>query len=131
MPVLQFPTLEDRTHIHNLISHYAHGKCSRNDLMHWIAHIIKKYNVERLQIFGYSVRILSYYGDLPIISIESSTITESCPTCYAETSAARYLRTEKENLSQDHDLVSVTCLECGCVYIVKSPNGRKNSNAGR
>ena len=123
---LQFPSIEDRTHIHDLINSYAHGKCSRNDMMRWIAHIIGKYpNITRMPVFGYSVRILSYYGDLPIISIESAVVSDSCPTCGAATSEARYLRTEKEQFDRDHDIASVTCLECGCVYSVEGVNGRK------
>ena len=122
MATLQFPTLSDRTHIHNLINHYAHGKCSRNDLMRWIANIITKYNIKRMPIFGYSVKILTYYGDLPIISIEGP-LADHCLTCGAATSEAKYLRTEKEQFVQDHDIVSVTCLECGCVYMTKGANG--------
>ena len=94
--------------------------------MHWIAQVIRQYkNITRMPIFGYSVRILSYYGDLPIISIESAVVSDSCPTCGAATSEARYLRTEKEQFGEDHDIVSMACLECGCVYHVKGVNGRK------
>jgi RNase P subunit RPR2 len=92
--------------------------------MRWIANIIKKYNLERIPVFGYSVRILQYYKDLPIISIEGSEVVDKCPGCGAGTNIARYLRTEKENLHGDHDIASVTCLECGCVYRVSAPNGR-------
>lgn len=124
MSILTFPTTEDRTHIHNLINLYAHGKITLNDEMKWVAHIIKKYPyIERIPIFGYTVRILTYYGDQPIIYIEAQQ-SDNCPTCGAGTKDAGYLRTEKENLSLDYDLVSVTCLECGCVYTVKGPNGR-------
>ena len=124
MPTLQFPTIEDRTHVHNLISHYAHGKCSRNDLMRWIANIIKKYNIKWMPIFGYSVRILTYYKDLPIISIEGAEVVDTCPGCGASTKEARYLRTEKENVDRDHDIVSINCLECGTIYMTKGTNGR-------
>ena len=97
-------------------------------MMRWIAYIIKKYpRIKRMPIFGYSVRILSYYGDLPVISIESATIADACPTCGAGTSDARYLRTEEENLDRDYDVVSVTCLNCGCVYATKGIN-RKNAS---
>lgn len=126
MPTLQFPTPEDREHIHNLINLYAHGKCSRNDLMRWVANIIEKYNLTHMPIFGYSVRILTYYKDLPIISIEGAKVVDACPGCGAGTSLARYLRTEKENLHGDRDIVSVTCLECGCVYMVSASNGRES-----
>lgn len=126
MPTLQFPTLEDRTNIHNLINHYAHGKCSRDDLMRWVANIIEKYNLKRMPIFGYSVRILTYYKDLPIISIEGAEVSDTCPGCGAGSNVARYLRTEQENLQEDYDIASFTCLECGCVYMTKVDNGRKN-----
>lgn len=124
MPTLQFPTPEDRQHVHNLIGHYAHGKCSRNDLMRWVAKIIEKYNLTHMPIFGYSVRVLTYYKDLPIISIESANVSDTCRGCDSGTAHARYLRTEKEDLHGSHDIVSVTCLECGCVYMVSAPNGR-------
>ncbi len=128
MSTIQLPSPEDRQHVHNLINHYARGKCSRNDMMRWVAHIIGKYpRITRLPVFGYSVRVLTYYGDLPIISIESAILSDSCPSCGAATSEARYLRTEKEQFGQDHDIVSVTCLECGCVYTTKGANGRKVS----
>jgi len=132
MTTLQFPTIEDRQNIHNIINHYAHGKCGRNDLMRWVAHIIEKYNIKRMPVFDYSVRVLTYYGDLPIISIEGAEITDSCPGCGAGTNIARYLRTEKEDLHGSHDTVSVTCLECGCVYMVSAPNGReREATSGR
>ncbi|GAB6170964.1 hypothetical protein JCM15765_04420 [Paradesulfitobacterium aromaticivorans] len=122
---LKFPSIEDRTRIHSLINSYAHGKCSRNDMMHWIAYIIQKYpNIQRMPIFGYSVRILQYYKDLPIISIEGAGIADKCPGCGAGTKLAKYLRTEKENFDRDYDIVSLTCLECGCVYMSKGVNGR-------
>lgn len=124
LTTMQFPTLEDRTHVHNLIGHYARGKCSRNDLMRWIAHIIQKYPIQRMPVFGYSVRILQYYKDLPIISIEGAGIADKCPGCGAGTSEARYLRTEEENHHKDYDIISVTCLECGTVYMTKGVNGR-------
>ena len=126
MATLQFPTLEDRSNIHNLINDYAHGKCSRNDLMRWIANIIEKYKIKHMPIFGYSVRILTYYGDLPIISIEGAGITDTCPGCGFGPNIARYLRTEQENLSGDYDVASFTCLECGMVYMTKVDNGRRS-----
>ena len=125
MPTIQFPTLDDRQHVHNLINLYAQGKCSRNDLMHWIANIINKYpNIQRMPIFGYTVRILQYYKDLPIISIEGAEITDKCPGCGAGTKVARYLRTEKENNDTEYDIISLTCLECGTVYMTRAINGR-------
>lgn len=128
MSTLQFPSIEDRTHVHNLINHYAHGKCSRDDLMRWVDNIIEKYKIKRMPIFGYSARILTYYKDLPIISIEGAKITDTCPGCGAGTNVARYLRTEKENLHEGHDIVSVACLECGCVYMAEAPNGRTQAD---
>jgi hypothetical protein len=125
MLIRQFPTLQDRTNTHNLIRMYAQGKLSRNDLMRWIAQIINKYpNIQRMPVFGYSIRILSYYKDLPIISIEGAQLTDQCPTCGSGTKDARYLRTEKENHHESYDIISVTCLECGCVYSTKGFNGR-------
>lgn len=126
MPILQFPTLSDRTNVHNLINHYAHGKCSRNDLMKWVANIITKYKLTHMPIFNYSVKILAYYGDLPIISIESAEVSDTCPGCGAGIDIARYLRTERESHNEDYDVASFTCLECGCVYMSKVENGRRS-----
>jgi uncharacterized Zn finger protein len=78
-----------------------------------------------MPVFGYTVRILQYYKNLPIISIEGAEITDRCPGCDAGTREARYLRTEKENLSTEYDIVSLTCLECGTVYMAKGNNGRE------
>ena len=126
MLAIQFPSLEDRKHVHELINLYAHGKCKRNDLMIQIAQIINKYpNIQRMPIFGYTVRILQYYKDLPIISIEGAEITDKCPGCGAGTKVARYLRTEKESRNKDYDIVSLNCLECGTVYMAKGNNGRE------
>lgn len=131
MLAIQFPTLEDREHVHKLINLYAKGKCSRNDLMRWIAQIINRYpNIQRMPIFGYTVRILQYYKDLPIISIEGATITDKCPGCKANTKIARYLRTEKENRNKDYDIISLSCLECGTVYMAKGNNGRLREMEG-
>lgn len=99
--------------------------------MKWIAHILEKYNLSHMPIFGYSVRILQYYKDLhcnnlPIISIESAEISDTCPGCGAGINIARYLRTEQENHNEDYDIASFTCLECGMVYMSKQDNGRKN-----
>lgn len=128
----QFPSLENRTNVHNLIAMYAKGNISRNDLMLWIAQIINKYpNIQRMPINGYSVRILSYYKDLPIISIEGAQLSEQCPCCGAGSNDAKYLRTEQENFDRDYDLESVTCLECGCVYMTKGANGRRNQIEAR
>lgn len=129
MSTIQFPTTEDRTQIHNLIYSYAQGKCTRNDLMRQVAHVIGKYpNIERIPVFGYSVRILDHYGDLPIIAIEGAQLADRCPCCKSGTDHARYLRTERENFDQEFDIVSVTCLECGCVYTSKGLNGRSKEN---
>ena len=125
MLAIKFPTLEDREHVHRLINLYAHGKCNRNDLMRRIARIINKYpNIQRMPIFDYSVRIIQYYKDIPIISIEGARVTNKCPGCGAWTKEARYLRTEKENHDKDYDIISLTCLECGTVYMAKATNGR-------
>lgn len=125
MPKLyQFPSVDDRKRVHNLIRTYATGGITRNTMMRRIAAIIEAYRVSRFPVFGYSVRILSYFGDLPIISIEGAKVSDSCPVCGSGTDAARYLRTEKENFDLPYDLVSVTCLECGCVYQTPAWNGR-------
>ncbi len=127
----QFPSTDDRQHIHSLINDQAHGKCSRDDMMRWVAHIIGKYSLERIPVFGYSVRILDYYNDLPIISIEGAEVSGSCPACHSGIEHARYLRTEAEHFDRDYDEASYTCLECGCVYISKQPNGRRVNHNGR
>lgn len=119
-----FPTLQDRQNIHNLINLYTKGKCSRNDMMRWIAHIIEQYGVTRIPVFGYSVRILQYYDDLPIISIEGAQFSDECPTCKSETET-RYLRTEEENHDKDYDIIIVNCLTCGCMFATKGDNHRQ------
>jgi hypothetical protein len=120
--LMHYPTNKDRQDVHNLIGMYAHGKLGRNDMMRWVANIISKYpNIQRIPINGYSVRIASYYEDLPIISIEGAIISNACPECTASLEQARYLRTEREG--KDYDIVSAACLECGCVYMFK---GGKN-----
>lgn len=87
--------------------------------------VINKYpNIQRMPIFGYSVRILQYYKDLPIISIEGAEVTDKCPGCGASLDDARYLRTEEENHNKDFDIVSSTCLDCGTVYMSEQPNER-------
>jgi hypothetical protein len=46
-----FPTIEDRQHAHDFIIHQRDGKCSRNDMMKWVGHLIQKYGVNRMPIF--------------------------------------------------------------------------------
>lgn len=123
--VYHFPVNEDRNRVHNVINSFAQGKCGRITMMFEIAQVLNKYSVKKMPIYGYSVRILDYLGDLPVISIEGDKITDLCPGCGAGTETARYLRTEKENLFSDFDIIAVTCLECGCVYMTKAPNGRR------
>ena len=123
--IVQFPSLVDRKHVHSLINSYAKGKITRNDLMRQIAQIINKYpSIERMPVFGYSVRILQYYNDLPIISIEGAEITDTCPGCGSDSSHAKYLRTEQENNDMQYDIISSTCIECGAVYMSQALNGR-------
>lgn len=128
--ILSYPTEEDRAQVHNLIGSYAKGSMPRNDMMRAIAGIIEKYpRLQRIPVKNYSVRIIQYYGPdrLPVISIEGAGQSDICPCCNSGEDAARYLRTEKENLNLDYDLISVTCLECGCVYQTKGRNGRGQS----
>lgn len=127
--ILSYPTDADRNRVHEFINLYAQGKMTRNALMYAIAGIIKKYpNLQRMPVHGYSVRILGYYNGLPIISIEGAQVSDVCPACGSGEEAARYLRTEKENFGQDYDLISVTCLECGCVYQTHGRNGRRQES---
>lgn len=122
--IKQFPTIEDRTAIHNLIGYHSQGKCSRNDMMRLVAEIIERYNITKMPIFGYSVRI--FYSEhakgLPIISIESSQTSEDCPSCHSNNN--RYLLTQKENFNVPYDVIAVNCIECGCIYSTKGNNGR-------
>jgi len=122
--IKQFPTIEDRTSIHQLINNHSKGNGTRNAMMRAVAAIAEKYNLTKIPIFGYSVRI--FYSDhapgLPIISIESSQISEDCPTCHSNSN--RYLLTQKENFNVPYDVIAVNCIECGCIYSTKGNNGR-------
>lgn len=122
--IKQFPTLADRQSIHNIIGHHSQGKCSRNDAMRLVAEIVERYNLTKMNIFDYSVRVFysKHAPGLPILSIESTQISEDCPVCHSVDS--KYLRTEKENLDLDYDIVDVQCLECGAIYGTKGNNGR-------
>lgn len=125
--ILTFPTDVDREAVHKLIGSYAKGEISRNPMMREIAALIEKYPLQRIPVFGYSVRIIQYYGPdrLPVISIEGAQQSDICPCCGSGEEAARYLRTERENFNLNYDLISVTCLECGCVYQTQGKNGRE------
>jgi hypothetical protein len=92
--------------------------------MRIIGNIIEQHGVSRMPIFGYSVRILQYYGDLPIISIEGAQFSDDCPVCKRKTEVG-YLRTQEENLDKDYDIIVVNCLDCGCMYSTKGDNHRK------
>ena len=129
--IFTFPTIEDRQRVHNLINTYAQGQLTRNSMMRQIAAIIEKYNISRFPVQDYSVRILQYYEGLPIISIEGAQISDTCPCCGAGQDVARYLRTEEERLDKEYDIISQTCLECGCVYLSNVKNGRKVNRNGR
>ncbi|SDG48605.1 hypothetical protein [Desulfosporosinus hippei] len=122
--IYQLPTSEDKQSVHDLINDFAHGKLSRNDMMKMIANIITKYKTKSFPVFGYSVSILQWYKDIPVINIQSARVSDHCPTCDSGIGHAKYLRTEKENFGLNYDIISVTCLECGCVYALKAPNGR-------
>lgn len=119
-----FPSLEDSQKVHDLINLYTKGKISRNDMMRWVAQIIEQYGITRIPVFGYNVRILQYYGDLPIISIEGTQFSDDCPVCKKETET-RYLRTQEENFDKDYDIAVVNCLECGCIFSTKGDNHRQ------
>ena len=122
--IKQFPTIEGRTVIHQLINNHSKGIGTRNEMMRAVAAIAEKYNLTKIPIFGYSVRI--FYSDhapgLPIISIESSQMSENCPSCNSIDS--RYLRTQEEKFDQPYDIIAVNCLNCGCIYSTKGNNGR-------
>jgi hypothetical protein len=100
------------------------GIISINDSMRWIAHIIEQYGVTKIPVFGYNVRILQYYADLPIVSIEGAQFSDNCPVCKKATEVG-YLRTDKENFDKDYDIVIVNCLDCGCLFATKGDNHRK------
>ncbi len=128
--ILSYPTDADRNRVHNLINSYAQGKMSRNAMMYAIAAIIEKYpNIQRMPIKGYSVRIVHYFGPqrIPIISIEGAELSDKCPGCGASGDDLDYFRTEKERFDQEDDLISVTCLKCGWVFLNNAKNGRGQS----
>jgi hypothetical protein len=119
--------MEDRQHIHNIINHQAQGKCSRDDMMNWVTQIVEKYEIKRIAIFNYYVDVFrSKFYPQPIIHITGAELSDSCPTC-GETpdECGRIFRIGKQNYDLDYDIVSVTCLNCGCVYSTKGDNHRK------
>ncbi|AFL99477.1 hypothetical protein Desde_1044 [Desulfitobacterium dehalogenans ATCC 51507] len=125
--VLNYPTDADRDQVHNLIGSYAQGKMTRNTMMYAIAGIIEKYpNIQRMPVKNYSVRIVQYFGlqRIPIISIEGAKLSDKCPGCGASGDDLDYFRTEKERFDQEDDLISVTCLKCGWVFLNNTKNGR-------
>ncbi|MDP4158177.1 MAG: hypothetical protein Q8911_00230 [Bacillota bacterium] len=123
---LSFPTIDDRKNVHGLINLYSLNKISRDDFMRFVANIISKYKIGSFPVFGYSVKILQWYKDVPVIAIKSDIIADVCPSCGSGTNEARYLRTEKENFDLDYDVISLNCLGCGCVYAAKGENHRTN-----
>ena len=124
--IKQFPTLEDRTNVHNLILGYAHNKHNLNQMMLSVAEIVEQYKVSKFPVFSYSVKVIhSAHFKVPIISIASAQMSERCPVCKSEESS--YLRNEKENFDLDYDIISVACLSCGCVYLAKGINHRANT----
>ena len=123
-----YPTDADRNRIHDFIQLYAKGQMNLNSLFYCIGGIIEKYpHLSRIPVQGYSVRILQYYGAqrLPIISISGAEFSQSCPCCGSGSEDnAKYLRTDQENFDKNFDIVSATCLDCGCVYLTEGWNGR-------
>jgi len=95
-------------------------------MMQWVAQIIGNYGIERMPVFGYSVQIIhSKYAITPIVAIKGAGISEKCPGCGSDAGEARYLYTDQENHDLDYDIVSMTCLECGCVFSVKGDKCRE------
>lgn len=123
--VYQFPTQADKILVHGIINSFAKGKCTRVTMMCQIGHIFDTLHINKLNIFNYTVKLIDRFGDIPVIYIEAKEIHDKCPTCHSTT--ASYLLTQEENLKKDYDVISVTCLDCGCVYATKAPNGRRNS----
>lgn len=125
--IYQFPEIsfKDKELVHNIIISYTKGKCDRNTMMRQIAFILEQKKIKKMPVFGYTVKLLQYYKGLPIIHIEGNTISEHCLCCGSTLDQARYLMTNKENLVGTYDVISVTCLKCGCVYATKAKNGRR------
>ena len=122
----KFPAAADRRRIHTLIAEFAHGKITLTKMFNSVAEVVRQYpRLSRIPIYGYSVRILQTYNGLPIVSITSAKLSDTCPCCNAGEQTAGYLRTEKEQFNQEFDLISVTCLECGTVYFAHGRNGRR------
>jgi len=130
MTYYQFPTYEDRLNAHNLIIRHANakGEFSRVVMMIELAKIITKYNLTTIPIFNYSIHILGYSNLIPIISIINTRLSDDCPDCKAGSESASYFRTERENHNEIFDVISIVCLNCGCVYSAKASNGRTNIN---
>jgi len=123
--VVLFPSYEDRLRVHNLLINYALGNYPRDMVNSSIAHIIEKYKLKRIPIFNYSVVIVKYHNQIPIISIQNAILSDTCPVCNDIANHNKYFRTEKESIVDRIDIISVICLECGAVYTTKGI-GSKN-----
>lgn len=129
MPILQFPSLEDRTNVHNLIIDYANKRVTLTKMMTTVAEIVEQYKVLKFPVFDYSVKVIhSKHASHPIISIDSARMSDNCPVCGSDESG--YLRTEKENLDLEYDVVSTACMDCSCVYLSRGKNLRANTKKG-
>jgi len=121
--VFSFPTAEDRELIQFAITSFAQGKTDRDTMMRQVAHILSKYNITKLPMNGYTVKV-DHCWDVPVVIVEGSGVHDHCPSCLSPTDHARYLRTHQENKNKAYDVITVFCLECGTIYDCKAPNGR-------
>jgi len=123
--ILPFPGPGVRAEIHTMVSLYASGKWSMQRMMTAVAGRLDEYGINSLSIGNYTVRKIDPETDpetdpdpallaiWPVVIIESETITVSdkpmCPVCKSEV---------RGYLFGDED-VTVTCLDCGCIYEFK------------
>jgi len=122
--VLPFPGPETRRRIRETVTSFARGQIKHNDMMIMVADILNWHHITQLDLGDFSVSLIAYLGELPIVIVESKNRAdgEYCPVCGSGIKRARYLRTNEEGPLGGMDLASWACLDCGTFYETQSPN---------
>jgi hypothetical protein len=121
--VLSFPGLDTRQQVRDIVVSLTQRKIKHNDMMIMVADILNWYHITKLDLGDFTVRLIDYYKDLPIVIVECKNRVdgEYCPVCGSGIKRARYMHTNKEGTKTD--LVSWSCLDCGTFYETESQNG--------
>ncbi|SNS04378.1 hypothetical protein SAMN05446037_1003100 [Anaerovirgula multivorans] len=78
--IFEYPTKEDKIYIHSLIQYFAKGQISRQTYMDLVANVLEKYNVKKIHMNGYRIKLEKYEG-INIIILEGNEIYDYCPSC--------------------------------------------------